>query len=293
MTSTPISLYIDLYDGQVADLEVVANAALAFSSAVRDIAFIVDPSIEVRVELASGTQGSLSLNSLIRLVRGKVSAASLKKLAFGILLYFTLEARDFVTEKIMEVLAGEVVDEKQELATKADLEEFARQLKERPVNPHIQNVYRELERDPAIRGVGATVSTLKRPDQIVPRSQFSVRSGTQLIVEKDFRRRVLKEQAIAVLISPVLVPGTRRWKLRTASGEHGYTIKDKDFINAVLSGRTPIPMVSGIELNVDIETVEEFRDGVWQIVERDVTQVRGLTNPAAQQSLPFLGEPEG
>ena len=68
MTTTPLSLYLDLEKGATADLEVVSRAALAWSAAIKDLAFILDPSIEIRVEIASGTPGSFSLNSLIRTV---------------------------------------------------------------------------------------------------------------------------------------------------------------------------------------------------------------------------------
>lgn len=290
MSTTPISLYIDLFDDQVADLEVVARASLAFSKAIKEVAFIVDPSIEVRVELASGTEGSLSLNSLIRLVRGNANPAALKKVALAILFYFALESRDFVFDKAMEALTGKVVGEQEEPVTKADLEAFLKQLQEHPVQPQAQQVFRELERDPAIKGVGATINPGARPEQIVPRSEFSDRAGTRQIIEHGIHRRVVKDRASVILISPVLIPGERRWRLRTSTGEHGFTIKDKDFMDAVLSGRTSIPMVAGIELEVEIETQEEFRDGVWVILERDVTHVSGLTRPPTQQSLPLSGE---
>src|ERR1041385_2963429 len=69
MTALPISLYIDLERGQKADLEAVARASLAFAATIRDIAFVLDPSVDIRVELASGTESSLSLKPVLR--RGK------------------------------------------------------------------------------------------------------------------------------------------------------------------------------------------------------------------------------
>lgn len=43
---------------------VVARAALSWSAAIKELAFVLDPSLEVRVEIDSGTQCSFSLNSL-------------------------------------------------------------------------------------------------------------------------------------------------------------------------------------------------------------------------------------
>lgn len=56
----PINLYLDIEPGQVADIEVVARAALAFSKTIKEVVFVLDPSLEIRVEIASGTPGSLS-----------------------------------------------------------------------------------------------------------------------------------------------------------------------------------------------------------------------------------------
>ncbi|MDB5695099.1 MAG: hypothetical protein JWN21_642, partial [Sphingomonas bacterium] len=47
----PISLYIDLEEGELADLEIVSRAAIAWAEAIREAAFILDPTVEVRVEL--------------------------------------------------------------------------------------------------------------------------------------------------------------------------------------------------------------------------------------------------
>ena len=69
MSAEPISLYVDLHPGEAPDLEVVARAAIAWSEAIKEIAFLLDPSTEVRIELKSGTEGSLSLNGLLKAVR--------------------------------------------------------------------------------------------------------------------------------------------------------------------------------------------------------------------------------
>ena len=56
MADTPISLYLELVPDQKADLEVVARAALAFDAAIKELAYIIDPGMEIKVELESGTE---------------------------------------------------------------------------------------------------------------------------------------------------------------------------------------------------------------------------------------------
>src|SRR5438874_1636491 len=108
--AAPVSLYIDLEDGQKPDLEVIARASLAFAAAIRETAHITDPSIAVRVELISGTDGSLSLNTAIRAVRAAsarvVTRESLIAVAATVATWFTLETEKWAYEKILDHVTG-------------------------------------------------------------------------------------------------------------------------------------------------------------------------------------------
>jgi len=64
----PFSLHIDLNENSAADLEVVAKASLSLAAALREAAFVLDPSLDFRIELVSGTESSLSLNSIFKLL---------------------------------------------------------------------------------------------------------------------------------------------------------------------------------------------------------------------------------
>jgi hypothetical protein len=61
-----ITLYLGLKAGQRADFEVVGLSAAAFAEAVKEIAFILEPGLEVRLEFDSGTEGSLKLKAIIK-----------------------------------------------------------------------------------------------------------------------------------------------------------------------------------------------------------------------------------
>ena len=87
------------------------------------------------------------------------------------------------------------------------------------------------------------------------------------------------------MISPVLAPGERRWKFKTATGEFGAPIKDATFIDNVLSGRVDIRLKAGLVLDVELETTEVFSDGAWQIDHRAVTRVYGWHNEPVQEEL--------
>ena len=68
MNTIPLSLYIDIEKGKVADLEVVARTALAWDALTKEIFYIADPALDVRVEIVNGTKGSVSLNTIIKAI---------------------------------------------------------------------------------------------------------------------------------------------------------------------------------------------------------------------------------
>src|SRR5258706_16305025 len=107
MNTTPITLYLDLEPGKVADLEVVARAALALSAAIQDLAYVVDPSLDIRIELASGTEGSLSLNTILRNLKDhKGESLTLGALALIILTWLGGHALDYAFDKVADAITG-------------------------------------------------------------------------------------------------------------------------------------------------------------------------------------------
>jgi hypothetical protein len=289
MTAEPVSLYLDLEPGRVADMEVVARTALAFAKAVRDLAYVVDPSIELRIELSSGTPGSLSLNSILRNLKNKDGEAlTLKAIGSVILIWFSIHALDYTFEQVADLVTGKGHEEQRfSPEQKRELQEIVgKAVNDKVAAQHLQGVYREIERDPAIKGVGATRTPGERPAVIIPRSEFRARAGLGGgPVEQTVNRRVNVEHIRVGLISPVLLPGNRRWKLRSGQGEFGAAIKDQDFIERVLTGTTAIRMKAGIEMDVELETTEEFKNGVWEVQERNVLRVDNLIEPPSQGDL--------
>jgi hypothetical protein len=147
----------------------------------------------------------------------------------------------------------------------------------------MQHLYREIERDTAIKGVGATIVPGVKPADIVPRHQFPERSG-EAIDENQPQKRTRTTNERITLISPVLLPKDRAWKFYLPSiGEFGARIKDEKFLASLLAGRRRIPMRAGIQLDVELDTREEKSGNVWVVKDRSVKhvlRVRRAQSPA-------------
>jgi hypothetical protein len=287
----PITLYLELEEGEPADLEVVARASIAFAQVIRETAYIIDPSIDVRIGFASGTEGSLSLNSIIKAIGKKVrDPATLRAIFMAVLLYFARELRDYNIHKAIESALG-----REEKLSQEDIDRIAdavaRANKNKDADKHARQVYRELEADKTIKGVAVTDRPGRPPpENIVPRSEFLARSNVQ-VVPTDPKKRTSTTRERVTLISPVLLDQTRSWKFWLPQiGQFGARVEDQKFIRSLVSGRRKIPMRGGIQMDVVLVTHEVNEVGVWEVNERVVKEVLRVLRMPATLDL-FAGAP--
>lgn len=303
MDGTPVTFYIDLEPGELADIEVVARSSLAFASAVREIAYIIDPSVELRISLASGTEGSLTLNSFVDLAKKGRSKA--KKALWAVVVVCAASfAQDLRAALIDRLLKSEDIRQVFEIIkehTGIDLAEAgsgvsdddAKRIGKQVVEilktdtdiQAFRPVFREALRDDAIKGLGVGIEHGERPQQVVPRERFSELAGPSEIEDLDGGKRTKTAHETVRLISPVLLQGDRKWKFMGKDGEFGASIKDLSFLEDALTGRHPIPMVYGVEMDIMLQTVEEKQDGVWKPTDRKVLDVLAVRPPLTQAEM--------
>jgi hypothetical protein len=209
----PISLYLDLAPGEKADLEVVARASLAFAAAIKEAAFVLDPTLAVHLELTSGTEGSLSLNSVIRSVKDSATDRdTLKTIAILVSLWFMKETANWAHHRVLDALSkneaavGLTPVQQQRIAARV-----VTVLNGKVAEQELKTIYAELERDRSITGVGASTLPGVRPAEIVPRSEFAARSSTEGrqvdTLDESTRETTARERVN--LISPVLTLANR------------------------------------------------------------------------------------
>ncbi len=284
-SAAPISLYLQVERGKSADLEVVARASLALAAAIKEVAFRLDPSVEVRVELISGTEGSLFLNSIIRTLRDKAKERPIAAMIAATVLGW------FGSYTFNELL-DELRDARVEI-TDEQIEEIARRSAEYGARgegqPQAAEIYRELSQDPAIEAAGAALRPDKKPRHVVPRSEFpdKIRKAEFALVpvEETPKRRTRQRRLTLIIVSMVLEHGQRRWKLRSFEGEYGYVIRDKQFLDDLLTGKRIVPTVEGVQMDALIETSDVWTGLAWKPVENVVVQVFDIVLPQVQTEL--------
>lgn len=286
--ATPLSLYIQLAPHTRGDLEVISRAALAWSKMIKEAAFIVEPFAEVRVELVSGTEGSINLNSLIRKVKGALSdPQKLRAIAIAAALFFAGQANGWMIGKGFDEVwawvkeATGITPEQMSPAEQKQVEEtVARILASKSVQDKASAVYAELPKDRNVTGVGISFVPGQRPAHIVPRDEFSDRAGVHAVTEEMVPRRTELDRLTLILVAPVLSDGDYKWKFRYGERTLWALMDDPDFLVRIAPGSKSAPhMMTGIRMTVDLETTQEFKDGVWVITKQRIMKVHGLEEP--------------
>ena len=296
--SAPFSLFIDLKPGTKADLEVVANTSLALAAAARELAYILDPSLSVRMELVGGQDGSLWLDTKLRALgitsQGQTLSVGLIAGALAMLLFNNVAGtaiQDLIhtylwsatssppfTQEMMDNAVNKAIEKVQAGAAKKES----------------KAIYHAISKDENITGVGAGHIDHKRPEFVVPREQFAIRSGASdddgpLPEKRDYERPLR-----VTVVKPVLYfdpKKERSWRFSLAGEEFGAKMLDKKFAHDVALGFYSVRLKSGIELDVLMQIKEERKNGAYEIYERNVIAVYDIVSQG-QRLLPFSGEAE-
>ena len=294
VVAAPVSLYFDLERDNKANLEAVARAASAYANAIQELAYIIDPSIELRIELVNGTEGSLSLNSILKSLGydKPLTRRNLIAIACTAALWFSGGVMMWETGHVLDWMTGQEATAHLSDADKADVAKIVVEALNKQIGrQHVETIYREAQTDPAISGLGGTTNAGQKPSNIVPRSEFPARSTSNHIKHEEISKRTRLTIERVTLVSPVLVPSvSRRWKFVGGEGEFSASMKARKFLIQVLTGDLGIPLAAGIQMDVELETNEIRQGDVWVVTSRDIIEVRRVFPSPRQMNFDLPSE---
>jgi hypothetical protein len=280
----PLRLYYTLADGHTANAEVVARSSLAFIAGVKELIYVLDPSLKVQVGIQGHADGSLWEDLLLLVDRAKGEYYS-KPTRYGLALAALVWLMTPPFERIRDNEWQPILDKYLPEATDEDVAEAKRLIEVAETGKvavrERQQFFREVGRDTGIVAVSANIERTK-PSWSVPRRDFPAFSGQSPILESGLDRTTVGPMRV-IILSPVLEISNRRWKFATAQGEFGAAIRDREFLEKIVDGRTSVRMRGGVELDVELETKERLIDGVWTITERNVLRVVEINEPTASR----------
>jgi hypothetical protein len=273
-----ISLYFGLAEGQRADLEVVATAALEWAAAVRAAALEIDPQAQIQIQFVDADESSLRLNAILdwgegqleRVLGGAGRYPRLRNLAIALAIFVPtvgLPTYDFYFgDKSVSLSADD----------RKLLNQLLDQTKQNPeVKVRKQKFFRTVERDKSITSAGVAEGKKDRPIFSVPADQFAEYSGLWAVVDDDRRHERTTYPVVDVtLISPVLVPTPRSWRFQPPGlPEFNATMHDRRFLSALEHNHVQEQLRIGIPMTLRLEIKEKKVDGAWQLKSRSVIEV--------------------
>jgi len=298
----PVSLYLKTEQGVHPDLKIAARSAIVFAEIIESIVASIEPDLQVQVEIVSGSEGSLGLNTLNRIFqRTKATADEVKQgvlegwkkhekvrfLAAYAAIKILDNAAAWGQDQIMDWMASDDAPAEVQTLSEQQRKTLARDIAEelrRGVDvDKVQRLYGQIAKDERITAIGVTARP-KPAVNLLRREQF-----TEQATEPDDTDRVTTDRMEVTLISPVLEYGERRWKLRGHYGEFGASIKDKEFLRSAITGETNLHLRGGVILDVDVATHERLIDGVWEVQFRTVEKIHGWREGPVQRDLLIPG----
>lgn len=283
-SGVPLRLYYQLEEGHTANAEVVARSSLAFIAGVKELSYVLDPSLKLQIGISGHEDGSL-WEDLLLFADKAATEYKTRPTRYGLALAAIAwvlappadRVRDIawqpIIEKYLPDASDEDVAEAQRLIEIAENGRVAIREKER--------FYREVSRDTGITGVSVNIERKAGP-WIVPRAEFPAYSGEAPTIDSELDRTTVGQMRV-IILSPVLEVSNRRWKFATPQGEFGAAVRDREFLEKIVTGQTHVRMRGGVELDVELETKERLVDGVWTITERSILRVIDIIEPPASR----------
>jgi hypothetical protein len=277
MSDGSITLYFGLREGEKADLEVVAAAAIKWVETMRAAARVIDPEADFHVGIIDAQESSLKLNTILDWTEEKLAQLDdgaakhwrLRKLAVALVVFVVISG-----VPTYDYYFG---DEPELQLTQEDRERIDELLEHLGKNSEVvekkREFYQELERDQAITEVGLSEERDSPPAIKVPRDQFPERGGLWALQEEEERTNY--EELSVTLVSPVLLSAKRAWAFEAKGrGEFKATMKDDAFLNALEQDHVQERLRIGIKMKIRLKIEEKKVRGAWVIKHGGRTVVR-------------------
>ena len=289
-----LGFYVGVLDGEFADLEIVASAAISWAQSVKAAVSLACPDEIVRVSLVAAEPGSSRwLAKVERSAPNKFAEKAKEKwskvpaivqLTVGLAIAWPVTivpTVSYYSEQIKSAAAalGLTESEVEKAKTEADI------IRADPsVEAPQRQVYRTLQRDPKITGAGSgiPVGISWRPP-LIPSNQFAIADGLFSPSSPAPHERVLPLTLDVLLVSPQLENSQKTWRFRQEGlPPFGAVMRDKDFLSALDRDEVKESFRTKIPMKIRVEVKQRFIDGVWKDVPRTRSVVKVIEPQVAR-----------
>lgn len=280
MSVAPISLYFGVDTGKRADLEVIAKATVEWIEVIRELASVVAPGVEFEIEFVQSEEGSVWLSNLLKAAKDGDRKA-LAAITYAVLIFFAagpaLHLQADVGDAFWERLGHEhevqlSEEDKIDIANKV-----VEAIEQTSVEDHRRKLIRQVEKDSDIDSVGVGyMPNPEGPIASIGREHFPTigakvpQSRVTIVRDTDTKQNVRVKIIRANLEEGDAKP---RWRFSEGDTKWSADIEDEEFVLALNSEKTGLPLAVGQTLIVDVAIDSKMVEGAWQEENRRIIRV--------------------
>ncbi|MGY6704903.1 hypothetical protein [Roseinatronobacter sp.] len=276
MNETPLSLYFGVHEGRKADLEIVARAAIEWSTAVRLAAEMIEPSATVRLQVVDANASSFRLNAALdwiesqleKVEKGARKRPRLSTLAVGLAIFIVVDGGPTYDYWFGENVTVELSDEDRQLLFEL-LQKISASTE---LKATTKRFFATVARDPAISSVGVSQGPEKPLAYSAPSSEFAARSGLWHMGDHVEERSSERRMDVTVLRAP-LENAPKKWRFRSEETGEEFSAKmlDQNFLQSLEDGSVKEYLRIGIKLTIQVSLRERLIDGNWKPIDSSWT----------------------
>ena len=295
-----IVLHFEVDEGKNPNTEIAAQALLDWVALARATVTAIEPYDKVVFEIIGAEAGSTRFPQIIRFLDRSIENISLawddyphiKKMVVGSAHTLVGATAGAIVATVMapDVQKVEFSDKERQIQN----EMIAKAVESGIVRGTRERFYRTIESDPAIVGVGVANNWKEKPSLIVPRSEFSERSGlwTPQVLDQEVDRSTTDIWDV-VLLKVAMVSTPANWTFQRDGLKFGAKMHDANFLAAMKDGRVPINLQEGVIMTVKVERKEKLIGQIWQPISGSwrIIQVISPVPIASSTALPFPKKP--
>lgn len=297
--TSPLSLYLELEAGRLVGLESAARIALAWNALIVEVFAVVDPSVEINIELLDAVEGSLGFRARVEAIcrvagQKPIMTAGLAAVLGAFFLKPIDDAAEWFWPQVYEAV-GQAFN-----ATAAEIADLAKRVeiaqRDNVAALQKRELFVHLERDRAIVSAGAVLSHTEKPRLVVPRTEFVTRAGIVTVESVSAQNRTVERRIKVILLTAKLEPKQFMWRFADEEGEpFSAKMVDPDFIEGLQRHRTGVDMKIGLEMDVLVKSDEQLFGDRWVKGNQRITRVyspQPTVSPSNDPQLPLYATGE-
>jgi hypothetical protein len=269
--------------GQYPDTSVAARALLDWADLARATIAAINPNDRLALEIAGVVHGSARFPQVLKVLEGQAADIRHAWAEYPALKSIVVGAAHTLYTSVIAASVSIAMQPDEQVVRLSDQDRaILEDMRDRAAaDPQVQaaskRLYRTLENDPTITGIGTAPSWESGAIYVVPKSEFAERGGLWESQQDGPQTRFDREIWDVTLLRPALVSKPQAWQFTRGGLKFSAQMADPNFLLAMRDGLIPLNLQEGVMMRVEVEYQSVLNGQVWEAQPRTRKVVRVLS----------------